>query len=73
METYAVRLLPRGECVERHLCRADAERYVETFNRVMRPHAVRAELVPEPAEGLRPTEAAMFGIMSGDRVAGGGA
>lgn len=63
METYAVRLLPRGECVERHLCRADAERYVETFNRVMRLDAVHAELVPEAVEEYGPTEAVVIGIM----------
>lgn len=50
METYAVRLLPRGEFVERHLRRADAQRYIEVYNRVMRLDVSRAELVPEPAE-----------------------
>ena len=50
METYAVRLLPRGEFVERHLRRADAERYLEVYNRIMRLDASRAELVREPAE-----------------------
>lgn len=50
METYAVCLLPRRELVERHLRRAEAERYVELFNRVMRLDGVRAEVVPEPID-----------------------
>jgi hypothetical protein len=50
METYAVCLLPRREFVERHLRRAEAERYVEIFNRVMRLGGVRAEMVPERVE-----------------------
>ena len=50
METYAVCLLPRRELVERHLRRAEAERYIEVFNRLMRLDGLRAELVPEPAD-----------------------
>ena len=50
METYAICLLPRREFVERHLRRADAERYAELFNRVMRLDGVQAEVVREPIE-----------------------
>ena len=48
METYAICLVPRREFVERHLRRAEAERYAELFNRLMRHDGVRAEIVPEP-------------------------
>ena len=57
METFAVRIVPRHEYVERHLRRADAVRYLEVFNRLMRHDNVRAELVPEPVAESGPTGA----------------
>lgn len=50
METFAICLLPRREYVQRHLPRAEAERYAEVFNRVMRLDGVRAQIVREPVE-----------------------